>query len=410
MMWNIENFSINKLKPNSGDRSQMRESYITDTIKQVDPDILVVLEVSTGGGRQRGTVINDKGVGTNGILYLLEYLQRKDPAGKWCVVPPLILGDASTGMKEGVAVFFKNQNLDFRGPWQLEEIPEGGRPGQKRKKVKAGQSVSGIQPTTYDGQWQNALPKTAPAGGLIPSDDGSNQYARNQNQLAGRWGYSDRGQFLGFPNQSNRPPFQTTFIETGGTKRIINLYSVHTSPDTAAQAVEKIAQIPDIKAAAKANEIKIIAGDFNVNALDPNKLADYNDLTTVGYSLLFQEPTHLATVAHATTAGNNPFYGYMSQGDWRNPPTLPAAGVLRHCYDNFLIKGAAVQAQYVVNRVVGTAAQPPLPNITSELINKIAQINKINQNQDYKNGIFRRMENFGRVRGGSDHLPLCIEI
>jgi hypothetical protein len=212
-------------------------------------------------------------------------------------------------------------------------------------------------------------------------------------QCAGQWEQFDAGAArLGFPTRSSigdasRSPYLTSFLDlTTATPRLINLYSVHTSPHSAAAAVRNIAQIREVAAVIPVNTVTVIAGDFNLDLSD----AAYGGLLGLGYvpALDVRVPpggafdtarrryctTHYRPISQATpfnaTAGGlggpYPIFGYMST-------VLSEAAI-----DNMFVRYGPGMGPPVagfraapVNTVVGTPYAPPPPGapttITADL-------------------------------------------
>ena len=387
MMWNIQQFGVNKFLWNLFDPVQARQTYITDTIQAGDPDILVVIEVKTATGGGVGSLVSDTSGGP-AVRSLLYALRDWMPAKKWCLVPPLILGTG--GNREAIAVFFNSKKLDFAGPYQYDTnfaTPVGTNAAQN-----------------YPAPWDLALPNVA-----------SNIPGYNQNQLAGKFEFASAAAPavpLNFPNPWNRDPFLTSFIDkTTIPNRPINLFSFHapsTEPDRYV-ALARLAAIQEIGAAIAAGEVRIIAGDFNVNVLDPAQFPFYQHLTggpaiiptemvcPIPYAAAFAERTVLAAVPIATTAGVPPYYSYTA--------VLNGYGA---CLDNFLVAPNTTPLNAVVmNRVVGYG-----PNPTS-LTNPIGSHFVGPPAGPAANAIFQNITNFGKiggVLGASDHMSVTIRL
>src|SRR5688500_11876041 len=104
LVWNIERFSLNTIQSDptiqfsalngqlnaitAYQKGEQRLAYILANVTLKDPDIFVVVEVSSGKGNL-GSLATVKGA--EGSRLLLERLKLKN-AG-WCLVPPLKLID-----------------------------------------------------------------------------------------------------------------------------------------------------------------------------------------------------------------------------------------------------------------------------------------------------------------------------
>ncbi len=388
MTWNIQDLSISKFLSSDSDPSNLRQFYLHSTIRQVNPDIMIILEVETSreDERSQGSIVSDTSGGP-AIRQLLWLLQATDSRSRWAVVPPVILG--AGGKKEGIAVFFKASVVDFQGP-------------------------SVVGPAIYNHQIQES---TSPGGQFMEwADPWDKALPPGQRHLAGRWQWAETGSHtpLEFADAGNRQPYQTIFKEKSGAQRTFNIFSMHlpSTADQAVKALKKVAKIPDIQRDDIANEIRIVTADFNINVLNSNYSDGYDSLKDLGYKLIFKNPpTHLTTLTVASTAGTHPYYGFMSQGPPGNVPealtVLPdtSGDWPRKLLDNFLIRPSAttIKNASVVNRVTGKQFDPIMRT-------SIPDINAQMGDQDAHNAVFRRIENFGAIRGGSDHLPIYIDL
>jgi len=387
MTWNIQDFAISKFKPTDADPGDLRQYYIHSTIRQVNPDILIVLEVETSveDGRSMGSIVSDTSGGP-AVRQLLWLLRATDSRSKWMVVPPIILGGG--GKKEGIAVFFKNTAVDFQGPNIVG-------PAMYNDEIQESTSPPG--PTVnWDDPWADALPV-------------------GQRNLAGRYQWAADGSHtpLTFPDGDSRQPYQTIFKEKAGTQRTFNIFSMHlpSKADKAVDAIGAMAKIPELIRDSNPNEIRIVTADFNINVLNSNYDGSYDPLIDLGYKLIFKNPpTHLATLSVASTAGTNPYYGFMSQGPPGNSPdaltVLPdtSGDWPRKLLDNFLVRPNNLRySASVVNRVTGK-------QFAAIMRTSIPDINAKPGDQAAHDGEFRRIENFGAIRLGSDHLPIYIDL
>ncbi|HMV82925.1 MAG TPA: hypothetical protein PLD20_03995 [Blastocatellia bacterium] len=416
MVWNIQRFGLNKMIGNNFDPGGTRGTYIEQTILQeVQPDILIVIEVCTGQHAGVGTLITDPSGGA-GVTNLLQRLNGGNvPQGNWRVVPPLVLNPnlgrvGDRAYSEGIAVFFDRTRLDFTGPnkWTGDENHQGSQPIQN----PANPNANGPASVAYDGTWLNALPTTVPVG---------NSPNLAQNQLAGRAIFNTaNNQQVFFPDIYARNPWLTTFVEKNGNAAVrqIKLFSVHFPPDSlnAKKAVANLAYVPAVTAPLVPGEVRLILGDFNIDNMsyneasifeqltaDVNRIGGRNKPTTDIYTtLFFDKVTMLDSVPYASVQGLGPYYGYVNHEG----------------YDNILVAGAAGLNPRVVNRVVGTPPQdavPPPPAVYSvAMVNPIPNIRGlVGQTDDQKNAIFNAIGNFGTIGGSlgaSDHMALVVEV
>lgn len=281
--------------------------------------------------------------------------------------------------------------------------------------------------------------------------------------MAGEWQYwtknrpipsgdgflnSDRIQF---PYAGNRAPYWVQFydLESGNTHpRILNLFTVHTSPKTAVQMMRNMAGVPEIAAVQPNNAVNIVLGDFNVDSFG-KKAGAYNWMINGIYTMHWdprvahaglvrpnRRPycvTHFLPLIQATpfrkgkgqpSAQNNvyPRYGYMGTS-W---PKLSESGAIDNVFTAYGNNAGGPPHRHnmtIANTVVGTPynrlAAPTY--VTAELRGGLQISSSLNNKiplNPAPGGIvpwtdtiaFDRWENFGRIRGTSDHLPLFIGV
>lgn len=417
MVWNIQQFGLNKLNGSDFDPGATRGNYIQETILQeVQPDILIVIEVRTGQMSGVGSLVSDTSGGP-GVLQLLQMLNGGDVTqGNWRVVPPLVLNPnlgrvGDTAYSEAIAVFFDCTKLDFAGPnkWTGTKSNQGSKPIEDPAIPNDG---NGPLSKAYDGDWGEVLPTTVPAGGLpnLP-----------QNQLAGQAiFYDDDDEQVFFPDLFSRNPWLTTFIEKNGNVavRTIKLFSVHFPPNTpqAKQAIANLAYVPSVVAPLVGNEVRLILGDFNIDNTEDNDVSIFEQLTAnvnriggrnkpttdIYTTLFFNQITMLAPVPWGSVEGDSPYYRYVKPEG----------------YDNILVTGNTYQNPRVVNRVVGTPPQDapyaPPAVYSVGMVNAIQNIRaQRGRDIDQKNDVFNALGNFGTIggtRGASDHMALVVEV
>lgn len=458
LYWNINNFSLPKIfatrPPIAVNEATERLNYILGGIMQPHlPDIFVVVEVYS---RIRevgleGGVLNAGSNAGRAVLRLLQEI-RGLFGPHWCVVPPLNLGDG--GQREAIAVFFNSQNLQFIGPNLFYDRWMGTGIGQ-------GQPVA---PNTfarilnYPAGWAGALLNrtydfNVPGVPAIPED-----------QLAGQWEYYRAGTVrpipspmlpplnrIGFPNNYNRPPFYIQFLDLSAmVPRTINLFTIHTSPTTARQALFQLQNVQEITNAPAANEVSVVLGDFNVDSFTAPANAAYNSLANyvmeldprVGHAgavVPARKPycmTHLLPTAAAMPFNNTgvvtdpqhnvyPRFGYMGSS-W---PVLNDSGAIDNVFTRYGAVAGASANITVVNTVVGqpyNAIPAPLGvtvELTTGLHYPISLQNGVPPSPPNPPGIpagginpavdtinFQAWQNFGGIHSTSDHLPLIIDI
>lgn len=427
MAWNIQDLTLKKLQPSDADPSYYRAKYILQSVLlslNRKPDIFVVIEVETGVpdvrvGAQSFVVADNSG--GPAVRLILNALRYADEDADWRVVPPMISG--SERRKEGIAVFFNNDRVNFRGPLQLETFTVG----EGREQRKSFQRASGIggQAPTYLPPWENALPDQKPAGPDIGN-------GLKQNQLAGKvlWDNPHGQGLLNFPDAGTRSPFYTSFIEKGGAGRTINLMSVHLPPNTnkAAQAVTNLMSLPQMSGPMSVGEVRVLCGDFNINFQNPDRVLKWNpmimrniqrsDGTTTHFSMLnWTAPSLLKPVDLATLAGTPDHFDYMSSG-WRVDRQQDEDDFLRLVsYDAIFAAFNAGSAPwppgYVMNRVAGTPWTTN-PTVTSAMDRSISDLQNWARNWHAplvtQTDLFQRVENFGKIRGTSDHLAVYADV
>lgn len=451
MYWNVNNFGKNRFfsddikRPRDGSgpsgtgsnspsvAAQNRLNHLINNLTAGQapggvafiPDIFIIVEVNTGSlGLPEGEILDE------GSSYLLLDKIRANPilspvapapyANCWCLVPPLVSG--SRGRAEGIAVFYNSTKLQFIGPYILPAPPFGKtRPGAiAAGPASLGPAMEAIAPLPplgiYEGFWgdngpgMDPIPGTKPGAGLnclpnrlVPGGHGPLSGV-NENHLAGQFEfYNPPGTKINFPNPGDRSPFLTRFIDlTAVPYRIINLYSFHARPGQtppapgilpeAVAGTANLANVPGISGAIPANEVNVIAGDFNVSLFDtggPNNAnLAYGPLrnSAAAGGLGYTQHINPGAAVHTPTEegyyfthmiGQNSTVSKVSSGDptpWNSPkttgPTAHAVGYPAYGYagtgkvgrydaiDNIFTKyggGAGAAGNItVVNRVTGT--------------------------------------------------------
>ena len=324
LYWNIQQFSIAKVNsvtavnnPVGGraTRGQDRLHHIiNEVVAQINPDIFVIVEVQAGGGyrqfvnegqpilgqfAQRASMI---------ILQQLRALPNPNPAQpnphqNWCLIPPINVGGGGgnnlgfaqgNGMREGIAVYYRSDKLQFIGPYVMTSfanVLHAKSPNQPNLTV----GDLADYPAWANGAFGGAaMPNNIPRTHNIGRLGGQGRPVRvRENQFAGQYAYyplpnpplplplPNQGNRIHFPNANNRSPYLTSFIDLNHpNNRIIKLFSFHSSPGTADDAVARLAQIPEIQNVA-ANEVSVIVGDFNVDSFvayaRPNPAQGFNN-------------------------------------------------------------------------------------------------------------------------------------
>jgi hypothetical protein len=452
LYWNIEHFSSNKIDPATAetpllaqlaiDRRELIGSIFARSgpgLVPQPPDIFVIVEVSahTDPVILEGQALEPARAGGQGVRLLLDTI-RNTFGAQWSLVPPLLLG--KMGYREAVAVFYDALKLQFAGPYVWCQ-PTPADETMARPAVQP--NLSNLR--AYDPRWTGCLPggRDWEVGGVkVPETQG-----------AGQWEFEKAGGGrLYFPGWDNRSPFYTRFVDLhggpNGGARALKLFSVHTSPASSVQAVNRLAEIQELQPAA--NEVSVIVGDFNVDTFDMDVNGAYANLVEdvghgagQGFTLLLDSRdqnvvntnrrpycmTHLLPLQQATPwnasggAGVNhnvyPRFGYM--GSVVPGGALSEAGAI----DNALVRyggGGAAPAHgaSVVNPVVGTPYNqaPAPPGVTANLTNGAPYPSSMGTgipqpggiNPPFDPGNFYGWNNYGKIRNTSDHLPLYVEI
>jgi hypothetical protein len=329
LIWNIQQFSINKIfssstvvNPGHGGLSDQltaiqRKQLIVYVLAATQPDIIVVVEVSSGEN-----IAGDLATPTGGIesVALMQYFfnQHAGTPGGWNAVPPLYVGTG--GRAETIGIFYRRTNNAgtitryFTGP----NIWTGGLAGSS---VPPGGGAPPAAPATglplplgtvnVNGMLQ---PTGSGAVRMIPAGALHNAGVA-ENLVAARVNFDDAmGQPIDF--QGLRQPYMATFTEAntvgGAVQRDLTLFAIHAPPNNVAAAayINGLSTMPDAVGALGPNETRVIGGDFNINLLAANGTASgaYNPLTNApnAYTLL------LSPTAGGVPANLDQYRGYFS--------------------------------------------------------------------------------------------------
>jgi hypothetical protein len=374
LYWNIQRFSQNTLDRINGHNLL----HIFNNVNAQDVDIFVIVEVQSNKNANLGTLVTGKG--QEGVLYLLNYL-RANQSDSWCLVPPLKLVDSNIGSDytEAIAIFYKSARLNFIGPYVWPNEGDG---------IPV---PSGVTTKDYPEVWSKCLPPN--------------------NHFAGQFKFFEdaaRTREIKFPEQNSRRPFLTKFREVDGHQRVISLLSIHTKPGTTATtAVARITDIYEMKRENQQNnEIVILAGDFNIDVINPSMVGGevYRELTDrQGFTQHFARnhgPTMLKKVQCASPLGQPPGYGYLGTEGLDNIFTR---------YHQTIANTAPVNHNaQIINRVVGSPPSYPI-DMTKSIPWILAQ--KMTDRE--KIGLFQSNDYYGHIGpcpGVSDHMPLVIDI
>jgi hypothetical protein len=283
LVWNIQKFGINKFNNPSMKRgkniggltkqraSAQREVLLDSILQATDPDILVVIEVSSGDKYPESLASRTGGM--NGCVAMLARLRGMLGAPDWRLVPPLRLGRGS--IAESMGVFYKGQSTNagvvtnryFTGPnlWTAGRLSV--RPGAAAAAAYA--AVGGVDLNAMinppGGGAARVIPATALHNALLAEDTVAARtefLLTNADDSAGV-GAIDYKQF--------RSPYMTTFTEvTAGVTRNLSVFGIHSPAVTGDQKVfiTHLRMTYEICSALGANETRVIGGDFNLNLLD----------------------------------------------------------------------------------------------------------------------------------------------
>ncbi len=382
VVWNIERFSINTINKSSGADIGERLSNIASSawrngyIRTIGAtaDIFVVIEVQSGRG-DLGSLVTGKG--GQGVLFLLDWL-RLNYNVNWCVVPPLkLVGPIDTGERlnytEAIAVFFRNDRVNFTGPYIWPNDDSG-------VAVPPGAATAGAYPPP----WNNALP-------ALNYFAGQAEFFKNPGNRTGNFDYI---------SGNYRRPFLTTFTEVG-TGRVLKILSVHPSPGAnTVTVVNSLADIVEIQPSAAA-QVVVVAGDFNIN------LKSTSTTQSQGYWSL-KNSARFSQRITSTNAGTNGITRFKKVSQ-----ATPDSYLTNQALDNIFLRydgGLAAPAPNnprIINPVTGT------DEYNSAMILSLAQINQFNASAISRTNSFRDLVNFGHIGprpGTSDHLPLVIDI
>jgi hypothetical protein len=432
LVWNIERFSTTTLlgedglpdsrpsqpvrpaagewSPSPDDRAWLRLNYIVDNVKAFDPDIFVVIEVSSDRGPLGGV---PTGTGPQAARQLLQYLRLMSPEDEWMLVPPLRLRDhyeveeipengprakrrkicdtttaiaVDPGYTEAIAVYYKNRTLNFKGPyvWDMDRsVPPDADP-----------DGVGIDGSAYTGEFAGALPEGNCFAGQceFPNPD-------------------DPKKRLSFPWPGSRRPFVTEFYEPA-TKSTIVLASVHFPPRNETAAGQAFSSIAGYFEDKYQDAMIIIAGDYNINFLNPATTFYQTSITHYNFRILLTP----GAGAQPTT--------YRSVKDKKfGNKTIPAATpglYLDNGLDNVAFRGVpgetyrcwALPVNRVAEMTMNAEAIPGLPaSIPGLLFTPLTQIQHL-PGPDEQNRVFRLPQNFGHLGprpGVSDHLAIFCE-
>lgn len=249
LFWNIANFSVNKIgHPKMPLRSARNLSVIYQAIKKAPLDIFVLIELyarhNVHGG-EGNLVKGNPAIGAIRLLYELNGIK----AG-WKLVPPVVTGQG--GRREGVAVYYREDNLELTGPW-----------------VHTGIGGNAVQPP----------------GGMVAPYPHPWSILTGGNTKGGMWKFKNvGGGAQEFPGPINRRPWVVHFKEYDAAKinhRTIEVVGFHAAPSKYAVAsvqalynTKEIVNTPIIPSTIGNSSVRVLGGDFNIDANNGPKVAN----------------------------------------------------------------------------------------------------------------------------------------
>ncbi|NER45736.1 MAG: hypothetical protein F6J92_03420 [Symploca sp. SIO1A3] len=323
LFWNIEQFGINKIRNpsraignNTGgltlyQAANQRRALLRRVIVATEPDIIVIIEVSSGDNRPNRELATSTG-GMQALVYLQNYLNTLGVLfpGGWNQVPPLQVGLGARA--EAVGVLYRRQNNNgavlryFTGP---NTWGGGNGPSVDPRIINFSQPYGNNGQVNFDAMLMPpglGAVRNIPAGALHNPRLPENQVAARVQQFTDA--QNRRINYGGY-----REPYMVTFTETdnaGTVQRNLTLFCIHTSPqgNIPAHYVDGLANTQEIVEPLGANETRVVGGDFNLNLLLLNGAPSgaYNALTNNNYTLL------VAPTAAGAAANVEQYKGYFS--------------------------------------------------------------------------------------------------
>ena len=393
MAWNIQFFTAGNFSDLTKSAA-LQGQHIVDAIKVVNPDILMIIEVRTSAGTGIGSLAT--GSGAAGLRLL--HSKLGGVANGWFIVPPQVLNQQAryaalaghqTRYFEAIGVLFKGANLDFIGPYL--NTAAGPVP----------RDLQNVPPNiqAYAGDWANVLPTTAPRG------CGFQGIA--QNRFAGQVTLHDGDDdVMWFTGKSDRMPFYTAFWDATGN-RVVKLIGVHLPPKTgrAKDATKQLGFMMDPDEDIVTDHmnddsvgVRVVIGDYNVNANNPAQNTAFNTLTITSHYAM-QVPTNgtAGTMLRRSKSHKSPpplFQGY-----------LKAREGYRLALDNAAVQYYPVAANpggFEILDWVSTGRRKSKRYPNAFMGTAYTWITTDQQ--------FINPNNYGKIRGASDHLALVVDV
>lgn len=378
LVWNIQFLTLKRILGVSGnmddcERAAANLSYIVSTVEYTDPDLFIIVEPRCSQGAM-GKMVD--GGGPDALLWLLENLRAQMDLAEWCLVPPQRTNRqdhlASHTYTECVGVFWANDRLEFKGPWVW--TADGAKPRGK--------------PVPYGDPWNETVPKNTIWAGQAEFRD-------------------DNGLLRSFPDDYNRAPFLTRFVERTAPGRTVDVYAVHTSPSSAQGACASILNIDELVPGD--NQMTVITGDFNINLFNMSTLED----ATVDQGKLYEPPITLIKPIGIDGKVKPTRVRKREEATW-------GAYLGKEALDYAFVgygKNASLGHRplvLVVDRVAGSRHFP------TDMETGLADYDTLALNTDGKLARFRQRQNYGHIAqpqrnapdedspsdGTSDHLPI----
>ncbi|WP_029013366.1 hypothetical protein [Niveispirillum irakense] len=377
------------------------------------PDIIVIVEVYCRSANNiNGRIFTTEG--TAGLQLIFGWLLAQNP--NYACIPPVTVG--CFGRCEAVGVIYRSDLFQFLGPhsWSnlgpvpaaIMNLPAANVPWpwygilwayQQRKIANPAYPVNlnvanpMFVPEPYPDPWDLYAPFNV-AAPLAPT-----VFYPNPTVPAIPWAALDWGNFYSgfrrFPWEVSRSPLRCTFGDVVN-QQVLDLFALHTSPDTAVEALEEVARLPEV--AIDDGFSKLIVGDFNVPATGIGD--DYDDFRALNYTLAQEN--------------NSTFFNTHNPLPYQNPASYRGAGLY---IDNMIYRRLVLAPAnfYVVDQVQGT-----LPFWPSQLETPLYNLaGGANYTGNGALGAFQSWANIGHIAvrpavgnahmhyGASDHLPLA---
>lgn len=445
LFWNLMNFSDKRISAKVAGGSIVAAKSLNNILNAVQgnnpADIFALIELPPGPGAAQGNLVT-AGSSSQGAIALMNHfntaLGKPAGTGPWKVVPPVVTG--AGGKAEGLAVFYRSDNLDLTGPW-----------------VHTGAAGAATQPagkqTNYPFPWNQAVPLTT------TKVKGKWKWIQ-ANKTGGQWGFkSAAGKIIEYPSAGERRPWFVRFTYPAGPigTEVIEVFAFHApfgkGVKVRRDAANQLSKTPDITRPItntgvykKKNCCRLLGGDFNLNANNPKDLAALNLLTIKGgpFTGQFLTPTifkggavgkakNLYCMTSLRSANEAkiaaafyPFYKYAS-----------SAYDHIFTYIKLLTHGAlAASEPMVINQVTGADIAYSGPTGTTKLKkgsyglpaavpaaggtatftypcmmkNDIPSLLGKGWPAAKVNNTFQNLSNYGHIRTTSDHMGVVIDI